>query len=329
MIILKKFENTVLCVSVLLILLLMCFNPEKVNDGAKRGIEISLQIIVPSLFPFMFFICLLVSSVKKLNVLTVYLLSAIGGYPIGTKLANELFKEAKISKKTAEIMPCFCFNAGPGFIVSAIGYGIFGSKKTGAILLFSHLFSSFIIMLVFLIFIKEKSHSTIKANNMPLSEKIISSAKAASLSTLSICGYIIIFSVVAVFLKNTGFFVLLLEISNSVTLTKNIYIISFLLGFGGFCIWMQIFAVSSDFKINIKLFSVSRIIHGAISALMTFISVKVLNINLDTVSTIKKSPVLREKSGLFLSVSLLIMLVVLIIQLRNKIYSGNLKKDIV
>ena len=133
------------------------------KQGVAQGIVICTNVIIPSLFPFM--VCVTMILKYEITVQNKYvnfvlykifghsfemffafILSMIGGYPVGAKIISELYNKNAINNKTANIMLLYCVNAGPAFIISVVG-GILGSKKLGLLLIVSHLISSTIISL--------------------------------------------------------------------------------------------------------------------------------------------------------------------------------------
>lgn len=324
----KNIKNALYFLLLFAALTVMCIKPETVKQGAQKGIEISLNIIVPSLFMYMFVSSLIIKRIKSVKPAVVFLISALGGYPLGAKIIEDLYKNERISRKNAEIMRRFCVNAGPGFIISTVGFGIFGNKKIGLLLLFSHIFSSFLIMIFSLKFLEKKVNYS-ENNKEPFSESIVKSAEETSKSILTICAFTVIFSVLCEFFKKYKMICIFFEISNALFLTDNIYLISFLLGFSGLCVWMQVFSISRHSKVNIINFALSRVVHGALSSLITYLIILIFNIKITTISNGLNIKFIRTKSGVLSAVSLVIMIVVLIVQISDKNYSGNLKKDIV
>lgn len=319
-----KIKEYLLSTFLFLILILMCLKPEAVKGGAINGINLSLNVLIPSIFPFLFVVNLLSLNINKINIPLLYFLSIIGGYPVGAKLIENLYINSRIDKKTANIMQCFCVNAGPGFIISSVGYGIFGNKIIGLILFISHLLSSSILMMFSLFKIK-KFNDVKNESKLNFSNKVVISVMDASKSTLTICSFVIVFSVVTSFLKKYKYICLLLEISNSVKIADDIYVISFLLGFSCLCVIMQIIAISEKSGINFINFLISRLIHGLLSSFFTYLIVIIFNINIKT----STKQIVFTHNGLFLGISIFIMAVSLVVELSNKKYSGNLLKNIV
>ena len=141
--------------------------PSASSKGAFEGLKICSNIIIPSLFPFTVLSILFQKSGgilwlgKALNKITllflglngidfsVILLSLVGGYPIGAKTINELYKTGKISKEKGKNLLRFCVNPSPAFFISALGINILQNKKAGWILLSSNAVACIILNMIF------------------------------------------------------------------------------------------------------------------------------------------------------------------------------------
>ncbi len=334
------------------LLILILINPDICKNGAATGLIISCNIIIPSIFPFSVFVLLVLKSnflnkfkfLNKpclklfglsLNEFSVFLLSLIGGYPLGAKLLNEAVQLEKIEKNTASTMFNYCVNAGPAFIILVVGSGILSSKKLGFILFFSHIFASFILAFLLKKCIKSQENIPQKPNLSIIDNFVLSVSESAS-ATISICSFIVIFSVILSYinfyaikfpiLKSLGY---LLEVTNAVTQNKNILLISFLLGFSGFCVWFQAFSQVKSFKINYPLFIILRIVHGSISSGLTFLALKIFKINTPTLSNGIGACYNFSNSSVSVALSLIVMGIVFIISLYSKNFAGNLLEDLV
>ena len=309
--------------------------------GAKCGLKISANVLVPSLFPFAIPVVFLINTPlyqnSKYRLQILFVFSLIGGYPIGAKLISELYKGGSLSKNTAIKMLPFCVNAGPAFIVIAVGKGILCSVTVGYILLFSHTLASVIIALLFLK--KELTNfNCIKVNKSSFSvcDSIVSSVHTASAATISISAFVIAFSVINEYItyysaaiKPLKYLLYFMEVTSAVAKTKNIYFISFLLGFAGLSIWMQVYSVAGELKAPFIKFAAVRILHGILSTIITAVVFKTFKICVNTISNGKT--ILGEAfySDYALALSLFIMTLLLLINLTSKKHSGNLLKDVV
>lgn len=316
---------------------LIIYRPGICADGAKAGLYLSARIIVPSLFPFAVPVLYLLNSKVvydfKKPLLIVFILSLTGGYPIGAKLLSELYKNGRINRESAEKILPFCVNAGPAFIITAVGKGIIGDIKIGYVLLAAHTLASVLCLVIF----AKNSYETglLSANGIGgksggLTESIIN----ASGTCLNICSFIVFFSVINAYIvyfskkiSCIGYLLFITEITTAVTRTRNIYLISFLLGFAGISIWLQIYGVAGTLKAGIFRFVFARLLHGGVSALITAFLLRAFGINVAAISngTVFTKSVLY--SDFSLAFSMLIMIILLLINVTAKKHSGNLRKD--
>ncbi|MFA9382095.1 MAG: hypothetical protein ACERKO_13650, partial [Acetanaerobacterium sp.] len=110
-------------------------NAQAVSAGVRDGLLVCANTLIPSLFPFMILCAFIVNSrlsdylsapfafftarVLRLPAFTgsVFLLSLVGGYPVGARMIAQLYREGRISGHTASRMLLFCVNAGPAFLI--------------------------------------------------------------------------------------------------------------------------------------------------------------------------------------------------------------------
>lgn len=340
-----------LTVCFFMLILLMLAEPDISAAGAAEGILISGRIIIPSLFPFTvcvlflsnsgFFGCLkAVSPLTKRafgisgEMFSVMILSMIGGYPIGAKLLNDSVENGRITPENAGVMLNYCVNAGPAFIVIAVGNGIYGSKAVGWVLLTAHIVSSFIISLFSSFLMQKGDCSEEKKLHIPSpSDNFVISSASAAKAVFGICGYVIFFSSLNSYLTyySEKYHILkyisaLTEVTNGVYGVKSVLSAAFLLGFAGLSIWCQVLSVGKKIKFKTMLFIGFRIAHGALSAVITKILIKCFKITVPT----STAPVFKPyRGGAALSFSMLSMVIILIISLYYKNNTGKIIDDIV
>ncbi len=337
--------------TIIVIVLIILF-PELCTQGAKRGLLICGNVIIPSLFPFM--VCVLIlmrlkfmtpmfkfvssfcNSVfgQSTDMFGAMVLSMLGGYPIGAKLIKELYTQGKINNKTANIMMVYCVNAGPAFITLAVGVGVFSSKEIGYILLLSHIFATLINALLVSKFTRNNTLITCTKEKVDLkfTDNFVLSTGDASASILKICAFVIVFSVINSYLvyfsKDLTIFkymVYFTEVTSAVTLTNNLIFVSFLLGFAGISIWFQLFSILKDISINRLLFILGRLMHGTISAIITFLLLKIFNF---AESTFSNNIIQAQNKLLVTNISLTLSLTITIILFLIFVYTENHSRKI-
>lgn len=239
------------------------------------------------------------------------ILGIISGYPVGAKVVCNLKKQKIISKIEAERLIAFTNNSGPLFILGTVGIALFGNQKIGLILLFSHIISSILVGYFFRFWKKDKIEvnfieNKFNSQNTPikvadLGEILGNSIKKSISSILLIGGFIVLFSVILSILENSGIFdeianifstfgipkdisistiTGIIELTNGVTLVSNLYsinplvsilIVSFLLGFGGFSVLLQVYSIIAKENISIKPYFYGKLLHGLFSVIITYI----------------------------------------------------------
>lgn len=131
--------------------------PQAAAAGVNRGLSLCVTVLIPSLFPFLILsnflsISGLCDAVgRRLERVTMalfglpgccaagILLSFVGGYPTGACTVAALCRQGDLSHEQGRRMLCFCTCAGPAFLISAVGAGMFGSARYGALLYAAHL----------------------------------------------------------------------------------------------------------------------------------------------------------------------------------------------
>ena len=193
---------------------IMIIFPKEIFFGAKNGLEIWFNTVIPSLFPFMTAInCLMEMNVprvlgKFIQPVTSKILNLDGtqafvlitgitaGYPMGLKTCAELYASGEISKPAAYRLMLCCNNAGALFILGTVGAGFFGNIKIGYYILLCSLLSVFTIIFLSGLGVKNQPADAGFPKLKPFGRKMLSrSLKNSGISLFYIGCYIILFSV--------------------------------------------------------------------------------------------------------------------------------------
>lgn len=217
---------------------------------ASEGLRLCGELIVPSLFPF-FVLSLLLAKLgfpillgRRLSPITERLfhvsgpgasalfIGLTGGYPMGAAYIAELLERGIIQVREAESLLAFCNNSGPAFLVGAIGAGVFGSVRAGVLLYLSHALAA--LTAGILLRPGEQPAASAAAEEtppLPFSKAFSESVRAAVPALLSVCGFVILFTVFTGLLEANGFLDVLSRILfNAFTLDRS-YSRALLLGF--------------------------------------------------------------------------------------------------
>ena len=329
-----KIKTIIFAIITLAFLFCLVVFPNVATSSAAKGLGLCSTVIIPSLFPFMA-CCLILFETKFLEKLTekiepitnkvfslsscefsVFLLSLIGGYPVGAKLVERLYSQGVLAKVKAETMLLYCVNSGPSFVVIAVGAKMLQNQNLGYILLCSNTIASIILAICSSLFLKRtKLRLKGRKTTFSFSESIIKSTFEASGLVLNICALVILFSCLYgiidfVFIKSPikDILLSLLEITTAIAYShKNIYIVSFLLGFAGFCVHFQVLSVSKSINISFLKFLIFRFMHGILSAFITFLLLKIFKVTVPTISFNSSVNLVPTKYTTLFSVALILL----------------------
>lgn len=273
--------------------------PAQASLGAKNGLNYSMNILIPSLYPFMVLSVFVVKSGlaekigRRLEKVTRALfrlpgcaaasafMGLIGGYPAGARSAAVLYETGSVTAAQAERMLYFCVNSGPSFVITAVGVGFLKSPAAGAVL-FAAQTASFLIMGILtgaVLGRREKAAppggNSVK--NPGAAQALISSASDAAYSTLMMCCFVILFAVlmslirlfvtlplpaaaVSVLLEVTG------GCSDLAKLRAPLWLFSLVLGWGGVCVHFQVLSCVGKLRVNKVCFELCRLLQGIFAA---------------------------------------------------------------
>ncbi len=221
-----KFRDGVFSLGVALMALSLLLFPKQSVAAAGDGVQLCLNVILPSLFPFFVLstLCVELGMIGALGKLMqplmaplfrvsgccagAFLLGIIGGYPVGARTAISLYESGQCSRDEAERLMSFCNNSGPAFILGVVGAGIFSSSKAGLWLYGAHVAASVLVGILFRFYGKGTVTQSLPlqaaASDRSLTVIFIEAVKDAFSATLNICAFVIFFTVVIRLLFLTG-----------------------------------------------------------------------------------------------------------------------------
>ncbi|MDR0978748.1 MAG: sporulation integral membrane protein YlbJ, partial [Lachnospiraceae bacterium] len=255
-----------------------------------------------------------------------FLMGIISGYPVGAKIVSDFRTKGLCTKEEGERLLAFTNNSGPLFIIGTVGIAMFGDSRTGFLLFLTHILSCITVGIIFRFWKKDKlrrdyrntiEDASIDLKFSSLGELLANSISHSIATILNIGGFIVLFSVVIsiltklnlfgvlgsifanIFSTNSellsGFFSGLIELTNGVqnisglmgkSISINIILCAFLLGFGGISVLLQVFSIISKTDVSIKPYFIGKLLQGSFSAFYTYLFLKYTNLfNLDIVTT--------------------------------------------
>lgn len=280
--------------------LVLLLEPAAISEAVRYSVNICLEVMIPSLFAFTVLAVYLQESglyhvvlrpltlpLSKLmgleeELCAVYLLSNIGGYPVGAKLLTRFVENGRLSRNDAGRMLCFCYGSGPSFIISIVGQRVFNSAAAGVVIFAACFLSSFIIGVIVSRCGKRIHLSTADTASDLSSGCFVTSVMSAAQVMLTVCIMIVCFSAITSIVEIAGvtafaetLFSLIGAGKNASNILPALMEISCiqrlcpsealtaalcgaLLSFGGICVILQVKAIS-DAHISLKPFLLSRI----------------------------------------------------------------------
>ena len=222
----QKVRNLCFLLSLCCCTAYLLLHPQEAVDAAKTGMHLCVNVVVPSLFPFLILSGLVVrlgfaQSLKRIlepvmrpvfglsgSCASALALGLIGGYPVGAKTAVSLYRERQINKKEVERLLAFCNNCGPAFLFGVVGAGVFANSRIGLLLYLIHILASILVGIVFqLLFgsVPSSFNKTHPANEMQSFPKALTgSIQDAISSSLNIGGFIVSFTILIRFAFSAG-----------------------------------------------------------------------------------------------------------------------------
>ena len=304
-------------VGVFWIAVLLLLESKTVGAGIRNGITLCTNIMIPSLFPFLVFSGFLTLSpisqwiarpfgwiTRHLFGLpeemgTVFLLSCIGGYPVGARAIVSLLEQKRLDSPTASRMLCFCVNAGPSFLISAVGVSLYGNGQIGLVLLISQLSSALLIGWV-LSWMKTPFSLPIKKEYPSTASAFVQAVTSSAIGMLYICAFVVLFSGLLSALETTGILPAfcqllshrlpwsvdasfysalcsgLLEVTSGCIAAAQLdgktafLLTAFLVSFGGFSVICQIAACFNNVSLSLVPFVLSRFANGFLTAAIAY-----------------------------------------------------------
>lgn len=295
--------------ALLLLALLLLRHRTAAAAGVVSGIHTCLGTLIPSLFPFILLACLCTNS-RAAQVLfrplspvmrhvfrlpacaaPAVLLGLTAGYPTGAKITANLYAAGKLTREQAARLLCFCTAPGYAFAAAYTGSLLLRSDRIGLNLFFACALAPLLLGLTLSRFAEKPEKSLKSPESAP--GGIVSAVQDGIKATVSLCGFVLVFSMLLAVLHDAGIFQYLcgflsrlgltvplsgtlltmgLEITAGVTQCVYwhlpVYFLAFGLGFSGVCIHLQIFSFfhKAGLPLSKTRYVLARFLNGLLSA---------------------------------------------------------------
>lgn len=235
-------------------------NQSMIAQAVRSGIDKSVYLLIPSLFPSM----VLSSVISKSGIIRciarylpveadafeVFVLGNIGGYPTGAKLVCEKISRGELDKETAAKMLKYAYNSGPAFCIGVVGLGLFGSATIGLAIYLTEFAVNLTLFIISQLKVRKvkRLYTMYDVNTAQITESVMSSFNAS----LTITAFVMIFAAINAILSgifDTGkykYFTAIIDITTISDLSSTTFSVACLLVcFGGLCVITQVSAITS------------------------------------------------------------------------------------
>ncbi len=309
------------------------------------GAELCAGTMVPSLFPF-----LVVSSFasnsgaidflgektekffKKFfsfsgNAGSVFVMGLFSGFPVGCSLASDLYSKNRITRNEAKRIVLSGVNAGPAFVIGAVGTMMLSSFRAGCIIFLSLTLSSVFIGYIskYILSSEEVPAGYSPVRQISLTDALVTSVYSSSKSMLLICAWILIFSsAINIFsgISENGRIIDLVRIFAEVSAgckkiseTKNPAHLAFVIGWSGLCVHCQVMPYVIKVGLKLKYFFCARLFHAALSSLVCAGFMKVFPCEISVFSSGTEATVTAFAASAPAAAGLLLMCAIFILDL--------------
>lgn len=293
-----KHSKTTTGILASIFLLILIFDSKTAIGGASEGLQVCIETVIPSLFPFFVASVILTGILmghqfsglgplrKRLGIPqgaeSLFLVGLLGGYPVGAQCIAQACQAGQLSRQDGERMLSFCSNAGPAFIFG-IGATLFPNIWMCWVLWLIHVLSALIVGAM--------TPTSCAASSLPSGCRAISLSEALhrSIKTMGmVCGWIVLLRTIINFCQrwflwllpsNLSLFVTgLLELTNGCLLLNQVSslglrmeLFSLLLGFGGLCVLLQTKSALTGSGLKGKAYFPGKLTQSAISYLLALL----------------------------------------------------------
>ena len=296
------------------LLLFLLFHPKEALTGVKNGLGLWLNIMIPTLLPFLILTGALLKTgnIRKLLKPSAFfwktffglspagayvlILGLLCGYPMGAKLAHDLYINQQISRREGEYLLTFSCNASPAVIISYLS-GILLKNKISAVQMILTFLAADLFCMLFFRFVVYRGHTVDSVCLNKIKKETYQQDSTGAILDVSIMdgfetitrlgGYILIFSLILACIRfywpfhaqscmlftaplelTTG----LEQIADAPLPWKSRYLASMILtSFGGFCVMAQTKSVLEN-SLSLIPYAISKCLNASVIFLILVFS---------------------------------------------------------
>ena len=321
--------------------------PSLSSEGILKGLGLSAGTMVPSLFPFIV-VSTFASNSGAIDYLgqktdkffrkifrlsgaagSIILFGLFGGFPVGCSMAANLYSQKKITSSEAKRIALSSVNAGPAFVIGAVGTMMLSSFRAGIIIFISLSLSSLIIAFITKWILPSDSETDkTSTTEISLPDALVSSVYSSSKTMFLICAWILVFSCFINILTGTSenekmseLIKIFSEVSQGceqISATKNPAHLAFVIGWSGLCVHCQVLPHVLKTGLKIRYFLCSRLFHACLSSLICAGILKFFPCDISVFSTGTSAAVRTFATSAPAAAGLLLMCAIFILDLDTR-----------
>lgn len=293
-----KKQFRVIFLILLLLWALWLLTDTSVRSSVTAALSLCARSVIPALFPFMVVSSLLIAlglgellSAPLGGLMALYgiggagasalVLGLIGGYPTGGRTAAALYREGLVTRDEAERLLAFCNNANPAFLITVLGVGVFGSFRAGLWLWLIHIAAALLTGLV-----TARPHRDLPRSapqnraafrTAGFASAFVSSVQSALGSILSVCAFVVVFSILSLPIRRLGGIVGTaatgaLELFSVLPLLKpdrtGFILAAGIAGWGSLSVLCQTAALTADTGLSLRRCALGKAVQSILSMLL-------------------------------------------------------------
>lgn len=251
-------------------MLVLILDGKTALSAAAEGVELCLQTLIPSLFPFFVLSAMLTGSLGGRGLI---LAGILGGYPVGAANAARAWRTGRISKARAERMAVVSNCPGPSFL-----FGVLGQQFDEIWTVF-WLWIVYILSIIALLFLLPVSGTTGRVHR-PV--KLQAALSAGVRAMAGVCGWVVLLRVFLSILDRWLLWLLpdwgktavygMLELTNGCLALGSLepglrfVMAAGMISFGGVCVMLQTAAVTEG--LSLGLYFPGKLFQAAVAMLL-------------------------------------------------------------
>lgn len=311
----------------------------RAKAGAKAGLLLAENTILPSLLPILILFFLIQKSSANTALIRIFgtlfyrlfklpkaacsavLFGLVGGYPTGALLTQALYRDGEISAQQARRILRFNVCGGAGFIITAVGTITLHTQRAGVLLFCANVLAAVLLLTVTSFFEKRDVCVADRlAAPLPFGDALSASVSASVSSILNLSAFIILFSAFNGVVPIPKLLTPLAEITNGICSGTqfSLPLTAAFLAFGGFCIHMQLVPVIKEVQMRYLDFFIFRVISAALSYGICYVLVLLFPTQSAVFSNASKPVTALSSANIALSVLMVMGCVVLLFDLQAK-----------